>query len=114
MGIADGIALFGTGNYMEEYIIQAYCNPKHLFQMSTMEFSAARAKIEKSWLENLNGKKVLIVSIFADTMEKQVKNLDEISLGINPVSKFYNKYWVKPSAEEKPDGADVLENVCYW
>ncbi len=30
------------------------------------------------------------------------------------VSKFYNEYWVRPSEQEKPKGAERVENNCYW
>ena len=27
---------------------------------------------------------------------------------------FYNEYWVRPSEDEKPLGAEKVENGCYW
>ena len=33
----------------------------------------------------------------------------------NPkVSKMYNKYWVKPNANETPKGIEKVEDACYW
>ena len=29
-------------------------------------------------------------------------------------SKFINKYWIRPSENERPKGADKVENGCYW
>lgn len=29
-------------------------------------------------------------------------------------SKFINKYWIRPNENEKPKGADLVENGCYW
>ena len=29
-------------------------------------------------------------------------------------SKLYNKYWVRPLDEEKPKGAEIVEDGCYW
>lgn len=28
--------------------------------------------------------------------------------------RFINPYWVRPSDEERPAGADSIENACYW
>lgn len=30
------------------------------------------------------------------------------------LKKIYNKYWVYPSAEETPSGANLVEEACYW
>lgn len=30
------------------------------------------------------------------------------------VNGLYNEYWVYPSREETPDGADMVEGGCYW
>ena len=30
------------------------------------------------------------------------------------ISKFYNEYWVIPNSIEKPQGANKVENGCYW
>lgn len=33
----------------------------------------------------------------------------------NPrVSKFYNEYWIRPSAQNRPHGVEKVENACYW
>lgn len=33
----------------------------------------------------------------------------------NPrVSEFYNAYWIRPSIQNKPLGAELIENGCYW
>lgn len=33
----------------------------------------------------------------------------------NPrVSKFYNEYWIRPSAQNRPSGVEKVENGCYW
>jgi len=33
----------------------------------------------------------------------------------NPrVSKFYNEYWIRPSAQNRPQGLEMVENGCYW
>lgn len=29
-------------------------------------------------------------------------------------AKFINKYWIRPNENEKPKGADLVENGCYW
>ena len=29
-------------------------------------------------------------------------------------SKFINKYWIRPNENEKPKGANKIENGCYW
>ena len=29
-------------------------------------------------------------------------------------SKFINKYWIRPSENERPKGAEKVENGCYW
>lgn len=29
-------------------------------------------------------------------------------------SKFINKYWIRPNENERPKGADKVENGCYW
>lgn len=29
-------------------------------------------------------------------------------------SKYINKYWIRPLPNEKPIGADKVENACYW
>ncbi len=29
-------------------------------------------------------------------------------------SKFINEYWIRPSENERPKGADKVENGCYW
>ena len=28
--------------------------------------------------------------------------------------KFYNEYWVRPSADERPKNAELVEGACYW
>lgn len=28
--------------------------------------------------------------------------------------RFINEYWIRPSKDEKPKGADHVENACYW
>lgn len=30
------------------------------------------------------------------------------------ISPFFNEYWITPSTEEKPEGANLVENGCYW
>lgn len=30
------------------------------------------------------------------------------------ISNLYNEHWVRPSAEERPQKADAVENGCYW
>jgi len=30
------------------------------------------------------------------------------------ISKLYNEHWVRPSAEETPDGSNTVEGGCYW
>lgn len=30
------------------------------------------------------------------------------------ISRLYNDYWVRPSAEERPVGAEKVEGACYW
>jgi len=30
------------------------------------------------------------------------------------ISTFYNEFWVRPSAEERPPGAEKVETACYW
>ncbi len=33
----------------------------------------------------------------------------------NPrVSQFYNEYWIRPSEKNRPRGAELIENGCYW
>lgn len=29
-------------------------------------------------------------------------------------ARFVNEYWIKPSANERPKGAEKVENACYW
>ena len=29
-------------------------------------------------------------------------------------AKYINEYWVRPSCSEKPQGAEKVENACYW
>ena len=34
---------------------------------------------------------------------------------LKPISKtLYNESWIRPSAEERPDGAYKVEDACYW
>ena len=202
MSEADGVVLFNPTDYMEEYLARAYYRPQHFFLMPLLEFNPFVAKTEHSWVEKLIGKTVLIVSLFADTMEKQVPYMDKIWPGINPVpnvnfifqkalwhvegsdnkfntwfealdyldnqvqqkefdiaiiscgpfstflaanikrrggkaiqyggalqllfgirgnrwenmpiSQYFNEYWVRPSEEETPKGAERVEGACYW
>lgn len=86
MGEADAVAIFNPTDYYEEYLIRAYYHPKHIFLMPLLEFDPFKAETSHSWLEALNGKRVLVVSLFADTMQKQVPYLDQIWPGINPIS----------------------------
>ena len=30
------------------------------------------------------------------------------------VKDFYNDYWVRPTAAERPSNAEAVENACYW
>jgi hypothetical protein len=30
------------------------------------------------------------------------------------VSRFYNKYWTRPSKDETPSNASIVEGACYW
>ena len=33
----------------------------------------------------------------------------------NPqVSPFINEYWIHPSASNRPQNAEKIENACYW
>lgn len=32
----------------------------------------------------------------------------------NPYLKLFNEHWVFPSAKDKPQGAERVENACYW
>ena len=34
--------------------------------------------------------------------------------GLNFYSKFYNEYWARPSEEETPPNASIVEDGCYW
>jgi hypothetical protein len=27
---------------------------------------------------------------------------------------FLNEHWTRPSPEERPAGAETIENACYW
>ena len=29
-------------------------------------------------------------------------------------TKYINSYWIRPSENEKPFGAEKIENACYW
>jgi hypothetical protein len=30
------------------------------------------------------------------------------------ITKFKNSYWIRPSSEETPNGANMIEGACYW
>jgi hypothetical protein len=29
-------------------------------------------------------------------------------------NKYFNEYWVRPAADERPKGAELVEGACYW
>ncbi len=33
---------------------------------------------------------------------------------VEPIRKLKNEYWVRPSKDETPSGAEKVENACYW
>jgi hypothetical protein len=30
------------------------------------------------------------------------------------IARFFNAHWVRPSGDEKPPGAELVEGGCYW
>ncbi|OFY26926.1 MAG: hypothetical protein A2X09_15070 [Bacteroidetes bacterium GWF2_43_11] len=63
-----------------------------------------------NFCKNLGKKAIHIgggVQILFGIMGKRWNNIDCVSM-------FYNEYWVNPLAEEKPRGAERVENGCYW
>lgn len=73
--------------YGDESIIKAFCKDSKIHgpewdSMDHMNFeghpSAFELPKEKNWFKNLSGKKVLVISPFAKTIKKQIKNLSKI------------------------------------
>lgn len=85
MSEADAVVLLGRRDRMEEYLCEAYWHPKELFHLRYLEFSPMSKNAPyDSWIYSLKGKRVLIVSLFADTMQKQLPYLDAIWGEKNP------------------------------
>lgn len=197
---ADILAYFDEDAYTEDYLTEAYANPKGIILLRQIEV----IQMKIPWLTELRGKKVLVISPFTETMEKQYQRRDLIwngrevlpemdirflksvwymsaddnsgfgnwfealeylyreadkidfdiaLIGCGPFSTFlaarfkrqgrqaiqyggalqmlfgirgarwddmekyskhFNEYWVRPPAEESPDGIVQLDNKCYW
>lgn len=71
---ADILAYFDENSYTEDYLTEAYADPKHIILLRQIEVM----QMEKPWLLELKGKKVLVISPFAETMEKQYQRRDMI------------------------------------
>ena len=100
MSEADAVVLLGLRDRMEEYLCEAYWHPKELFNLYCLEYSPMSADAPyDSWVYSLKGKRVLIVSLFADTMQKQLPHLDDIWGEKNPIRDvkfvFQKSVWFK-------------------
>lgn len=67
LGQADIVAYFGVYDFMEHYLMATYAKPRQIILMRQIEV----VQLEKPWLQELKGKKVLVISPFVETMEKQ-------------------------------------------
>lgn len=86
MSESDAVVLMGNRDRMEEYLCVAYWHPKELFHLNCLEYSPySKNAPYDSWVYSLKGKRVLIVSLFADTMQKQLLKLDQIWGEKNPI-----------------------------
>ena len=100
MSEADAVVLLGLRDRMEEYLCEAYWHPKELFNLYHLEYSPMSLNAPyDSWVYRLKGKRVLIVSLFADTMQKQLPHMDDIWGEKNPVRDvefvFQKSVWFK-------------------
>lgn len=100
MSEADAVVLLGLRDHLEEYLCEAYWHPRELFNIYSLEYSPRSDNAPfDSWLYSLRGKRVLIVSLFADTMQKQLPHLDDIWGEKNPVRDiefvFQKSVWFK-------------------
>lgn len=64
---ADILAYFNEDAYTEDYLTEAYAKPKQIILLRQIEVM----QMEKPWLLELKGKKVLVISPFVETMKKQ-------------------------------------------
>lgn len=71
---ADILAYFGENEYEEDYLTEAYARPKRIILLRQIEVM----QMEKPWLLELKGKRVLVISPFVETMEKQYQRRDLI------------------------------------
>lgn len=106
MSEADAVVLLGLRDRMEEYLCEAYWRPKELFNLYSLEFSPMSANAPyDSWVYSLKGKRVLIVSLFADTMQKQLPYMDNIWGEKNPIRDidfvFQKSVWFKCGSPSK-------------
>ena len=74
LGEADIFACFGSDSYMEHYLIDAYANNPKIILLPKIE----SWWLEKPWLQELKGKKVLFISPFTDAMKRQYEKRDLI------------------------------------
>ena len=109
---ADVIACFGKCDYMEHYLIEAYAKPKRIIMLGQIEVM----QLENPWLSELKGKKVLVISPFVETMEKQYEKRSQIWGGreILPEMdiRFLKSVWYM-SAEDNSGFADWFEALEY-
>lgn len=106
MSEADAVVMMGLRSHMEEYLCEAYWHPKEIFHLFCLEFSPMSKNAPyDSWLYSLQGKRVLIVSMFAETMQKQLPHMDEIWGEKNPVKNiefiFQKSVWFTGSNSSK-------------
>lgn len=67
MAEADIFACFSTTAHMEHYIIDKYAKPAHVILLPQIE----SIWLDDPWVQALEGKKVLFINPFAETMKKQ-------------------------------------------
>lgn len=90
---ADIFAFFSENAPMENYLVDMYANPKHIILLPQIE----SFWLENAWIKQLEGKRVLIISPFVETMRTQYEKRDKIWQGLDILPdmdlKFVKSVW---------------------
>lgn len=69
---ADIFAFFGEHDYMEHYLMEVYAKPRQIIRMGYID----ALQLDKAWWQALEGRKVLVISPFVETMKTQYQRRD--------------------------------------
>ncbi len=75
---------------------------------------AAHVKRKDKKSVHMGGALQLLFGIRGKRWEDPEYDVLECGIKKGSYGNMMNKYWVRPNEDEKPDGANKVENACYW